>query len=115
MTIWKLIIIAWIITAGMLLDASAALSQPCCQWREQRPYGAYCEGSGSGSYGAKNPVKTDENVRTLLKQYFEGQDVSIGKITERDWYFAADIKDKKDNLVDRVIVDKRSGRIRSIY
>ncbi len=39
----------------------------------------------------------------------------IGKITEREWYFEADIRDKTDNLVDRVIVDKRTSRIRSIY
>lgn len=31
------------------------------------------------------------------------------------WYFEAYVRDKKGNLLDRVIVDKRTGRIRSIY
>jgi hypothetical protein len=115
MSIRKFIIAAWILWAGTFLVPSEALSQPGCQWAEQRPYGAYCQEWGSGRYGAKNPMKTVEDARTLLKRYFEGRDVLVGKITEREWYFAADIRDQKDNLVDRVIVDKRSGRIRSIY
>ncbi len=115
MTIQKLIIAAWILSAGLLLVPSESVSQPDCRWREQRPYGGYCRGPRWGWYGAKNPIKTVEEARKLLKRYFEGEDVVIGKITEREWYFEADIKDKKDNVLDRVIVDKRTGRIRSIY
>jgi len=115
MTARKLLITAWALTIGMFLVTSEALAQPDCQWRERRPYGAYCPGPGWGSYGAKNPVQSIENVATLLRRYYENQDVAIGKIAERESYFAADIKDRNDNLIDRVIVDKRSGRIRSIY
>ncbi|MDA8423157.1 MAG: hypothetical protein M0Z89_07460 [Nitrospiraceae bacterium] len=102
-------------TAGLFVAPSPSISQPDCGWREQRPYGGYCRGPRWGWYGAKNPVKTVEDARSLLKRYFEDQEVVIGKITEKEWYFEADIKDKKDTLVDRVIVDKRTGRIRSIF
>ena len=46
---------------------------------------------------------------------FSKDDVKIGRITERRWFFRAEILDKKDALVDVVIIDKRTGRIRSIY
>ncbi len=104
-----------LLSAGFFADPAPSFSQPDCNWREQRPYGDYCRGSRWGWYGAKNPVKTAEDAGTLLKRYFEDKDVVIGKITEREWYFEADIKDKEEKLVDRVIVDKRTGRIRSIY
>ena len=102
-------------TAGIFVDPSPSFSQPGWGRRDQRPYGGYCRGPRWGWYGARNPVKTVEDARKLLGQYFAGEDVVIGKITERGWRFEADIKDKKDDLVDRVIVDKRTGRIRSIY
>ena len=108
-------LIALIMAAGVFVNPTDSLSQPRCGWRDRRPYGGYCQGPRGGWYGAKNPVKTADEARSLLKRYFEDQDVIIGKITEKEWYFEADIKDKKKILVDRVIVDKRTGRIRSIY
>jgi hypothetical protein len=50
-----------------------------------------------------------------LTKFFEGQEVTIGTITERGRFFHADILDPKKNVVDRVIIDKRTGRIRSVY
>lgn len=112
----RIVLIASIlITAEFLVDPSPSISQPGCGWREQRPYGGYCRGDRWGWYGARNPVTTMKDARALLERYFEGEGVVIGKISEREGYFEADIKDKKDALVDRVIVDKRTGRIRSIY
>jgi len=102
-------------TAGFFVAPSTSISQPDCGCREQRPYGGYCRGPQSGWYGARNPVKTAEDARNLLQRYYEGENMVIDKIRERELYFEADIKDKKDNLLDRVIVDKRTGRIRSIY
>ncbi len=104
-----------IVSAGLFVDPSPSVAQPGCGWREQRPYGGYCRGDQWGWYGARNPVTTIKDARALLVRYFEGEEVVIGKITEKEWYFEADIKDKKDTLVDRVIVDKRTGRIRSIF
>ena len=42
-------------------------------------------------------------------------DIRINNIKERKWFFEAEIRDKKNKLIDVVIVDKRTGRIRSIY
>jgi hypothetical protein len=66
-------------------------------------------------YGARRAVHSAEDARGLFVAYFAGQDVTISAINEKPWRFEADVKDRSGNIVDRVIVDKRSGRVRSIY
>ena len=82
-------------------------------WRGGSPYGDYCP--MWGSYGARKPVRSANEAKRILQEYFAPYDVKIGKIKEREWFFEADIKDKNNTLIDVVIVDKRTGRIRSIY
>lgn len=77
------------------------------------PYGNYCP--MWGKYGARKPVRTVDEVRKILQEYFSDESLKIDKIKEKRWYFEAEIKDKTDALIDRLIVDKRTGRIRSIY
>lgn len=98
---------------GLLMAPLAARAD--CGWCEgRRPYGDYCEDWRSGRYGAKDPVKTVDDARKRLERYFEDDDVVVGKITEQDSYFEADIRNPAGELVDRVIIDKRTGRIRSV-
>lgn len=85
-------------------------------WRDNgRPYGWYCPGPMGGWYGAKKAVRNADEAKKLLRTYFQNEDVVIGKVKERQWYYEAEIKDKNNDLLDIVIVDKRTGRIRSIY
>lgn len=78
------------------------------------PYGDYCP--MWGWYGARKSVSTANKARKILEVYFSSdEEIKIGKIKERRWFFEAEILDKNNALVDVVIVDKRSGRIRSIY
>ncbi len=79
------------------------------------PYGDYCDGPGWGWYGARKAVKTPQEAKKMLKEYFKGEDVVIGAVRERGRFFEADIKDRKGNVVDRVLIDKRTGRLRSTY
>lgn len=84
-------------------DASAA---------EPYSYG----GSKSGKYGEKRQIATREDAEALLSEQYKKQDVLIGTITEKERYFEAEILDaKKGSVIDTVIIDKRTGRIRSIY
>jgi hypothetical protein len=84
---------------------------------EGGPYGRYCPGRHWGPYGARRAVKTADEARQAIEKYFSdsGQKVQVGKIEERRWYFEAEITDLDGKLVDRLIIDKRAGRIRSIY
>lgn len=66
-------------------------------------------------YGARRAVASAKDARALFSAYFAGQDVIISDINEKPWRFEADVKNRSGVVVDRVIVDKRSGRIRSIY
>jgi len=66
-------------------------------------------------YGARQPVANEAEARTLLLNYFAGQGYSVSRITERRWGFKAEIINKDGKVVDRVMIDKRSGRIRSLY
>lgn len=52
--------------------------------------------------------------RERLEEFFADEDVTVGEITNHDSYYQAEINDADDLLVDRVIIDKRTGRIRSI-
>jgi hypothetical protein len=79
------------------------------------PYGGYCQGPRWGWYGARTLVTTVDEARKHLEKFFEGENVSIGVITEQEMFFKADIKDREDRLIDQVIIHKRSGRIRSTF
>lgn len=79
------------------------------------PHGSYCSGRGWGWYGEKKAVKTADKAKKVLEEYFKSEDVTIGDINERRFFFMAEIKDKENKVIDKVIVDKRTGRIRSIY
>ena len=78
---------------------------------EKYPYG----GSREGAYGEKKEVLTPGDAEKILRQYFSKKNVTIGEIREKDLYFEAEVRDKDNKVIDKVIVDKRTGRIRSIY
>ena len=107
-----------ILFAILFVTAAPSYSEAMEGWRGGRhaPYGDYCPGPKRGWYGAKTEIKTAEEAEKILKEYFsQNEDVKIGKIKERGRFFEADIMDKNDVLIDIVIVNKRTGRIRSIY
>jgi hypothetical protein len=82
------------------------------------PYGNYCPGPRwGGPYGTRTPVRTADEARQVIETFFSGcgQTVTVGKIEERRWYFQAEVLDPKGKQIDLVVVDKRTGRLRSIY
>lgn len=66
-------------------------------------------------YGARHPVADAAEARRLLLNYFAGREYTLSEIAEKKWGFRADILDRSGTVVDRVMIDKRSGRIRSLY
>ncbi|MEJ2682870.1 MAG: hypothetical protein P8Z71_00550 [Candidatus Sulfobium sp.] len=99
------------ISQGLFWRDAALLGVSYAYAGEESPYG----GSQGGTYGEKQRVNTKADAKKLLNDYFSKKDVSIGRIRERQYYFEADVLDSKGKVVDKVIVDKRTGRIRSIY
>lgn len=81
------------------------------------PYGNFCPGMKWGPYGVRKPVRTVAEAKQIIEIYLSGntQGAHVGKIQEQELYFEAEILGRKGKLIDRQIVDKRTGRIRSIY
>lgn len=67
------------------------------------------------TYGQKKPVRNIREARRALLDYTHGKGLRIGQIKEKKLFFEAVITDKNGNMVDKVIIDKRTGRIRSIF
>jgi hypothetical protein len=49
-----------------------------------------------------------------MKHYFKTKGLDVKKVRGRGRFLKAEIY-KKDLLVDRVLFDRRTGRVRSIY
>jgi hypothetical protein len=62
-------------------------------------------------------VRSVEEAKQVIETYFAsmGENVGTGKIEEKGLFFEVEILDKDGALMDKAIVDKRTGRIRSIY
>jgi len=72
-------------------------------------------GSKKGRYGERKKVATEDEAEGIMREYFPNKGMKIGKVKKKKFYFEADILDEQGNVVDRVIIDKRTGRIRSVY
>jgi len=92
------------------------------EWKERNgwkgegyPYGHYYPGPREGEYGQRKTIRTEAEARKILMNYFSPHKAMIGEIREKGWFFEAEIRDMHNTPIDRVIIDKRTGRIRSIY
>ncbi len=65
-------------------------------------------------YGARKPVASATEARALLQNYFSGNEYTFSDVAEKKWGFRADVYDRNGKVVDQVLIDKRSGRIRSL-
>lgn len=109
-----LVLLTIVVPLSLTVPRMARADQDCGSCG-RRAYGDYCRGPRWGWYGAKDPVRSAKDARERLQIFFEDEDVIVGKITERETYFQAEIASAAGEVVDEVIIDKRTGRIRSIY
>ena len=87
-------------------------------WYEGRPYGDYCPGRRwGGPYGMRRAVTTSDEAKQVIERYYKARQkaVIVSRVEERRWFFLAEILDKDGKVADEIIIDKRTGRIRSIY
>jgi hypothetical protein len=63
------------------------------------------------------PVTSAQEAKKVIEVYFAGlgEDVSTGKVDEGHLFFEVEVIAKDGAIIDKVIVDKRTGRFRSIY
>ena len=112
-----LLIITSFLALSMMAPIPAAAERPENRGRsfsEGRPYGDYCPAQ-QGRYGATRQVESETAARNILNRYYRNRDISIASVEERRRFYRAEILDSAGNLLDIVIIDKQTGRIRSIY
>ncbi|KAA0889679.1 hypothetical protein ET418_12940 [Oryzomonas rubra] len=97
-----------------ILNTEASACRSCMNQGWNSTYNGYCNNQNWGWYGARKSVTSIEEARRTLEEYYAGSEVMVGRITEKTGYFQADILSRGNKLMDRVIIHKRSGRIRSI-
>lgn len=86
------------------------------RWRGRRyHYGTYCPALQRECYGERKAVRTKAEARKELMKYYSSGRETIGKIKDRGLFFEVEIKGRDNRTVDRIIIDKRTGRIRSAY
>lgn len=98
----------------VMQNTEAVACRSCTDKGWNSTYNGYCNNQSWGWYGARKSVSSVEQARRDIVEYFSGSEVKVGKIVEKSGYFEAEIFDISNKLIDRVIIHKRSGRIRSI-
>lgn len=105
-----LVVFGLIISSPRAYAMDRCASDSCCS-----PLGGYCKGSQWGWYGARRIVKTAADAENIIRGFFLPVRVSVANVREKPAFFEAEVRDRNNAVIDMVIVDKRTGRIRSIY
>jgi hypothetical protein len=115
--LYKIILLCTIIALFSIVETSYAEQAAQKQKLNQCPvYGQYWRSYKWGWYGAKRLVRTPVEAHEILQQFYvTHKGVKIHRIIEGPTFYRAEIMDKNGALVDMVIIDKNTGRIRSIY
>lgn len=78
------------------------------------PFGDYCPRRHADHYGARQPVNSSDEAVERLARFYRLPPERVQLHKERRNGFIIDILNPDGSPADRVIIDKWSGRIRSI-
>jgi hypothetical protein len=80
-------------------------------------YGNYVPSERWGWYGARREVKTPLEALEILQKIIviHHTGIRVGKIREGVRFYMAEIVNTKGQVVDVIVIDRQSGRIRSAY
>lgn len=79
------------------------------------PYGGFKFDKKKGRYGKPFLVNSKEEAIDIIKSYYGDTNLKIGEIEERKRFFIIEVLDEQDNLIDIILINKKSGRLRSIF
>ncbi len=110
------LVLIFLASQFMIIDPLRA-EQPNDQHLSQPVYGQYWQSETWGWYGAKRVVKTPDDAQHILSQYLvhHRRDVKVVRISEKAHFFVAEVINSKGVLVDLILIDRRTGRMRSMY
>lgn len=105
----------FIVGLSLLLAGTIYGEVQACSWcGDEEYYCMDCNNRRLGGYGARKSVTSIEDARKELKEQYAGSNLMVGKVVEKSSYYEAEILDKSKRLIDKVIIHKQSGRIRSV-
>ncbi len=100
------------ITVSILLTLSLPTSGPAGQHNKGiTPYGDFCE--RVSHYGMHKRMLSNEEVKEALTHYFGEKGLKFELVENSGRFVKAIIKDS-NKVVDTIILDRHTGRIRSV-
>ena len=76
-------------------------------------------GYGYGpQYGRQQGPVDEKDVKKMMEDYLKSTgnpNLKLGKIEDKGDFFEAEIKTKNGDLVDKIVIDKKTGWMRSAY
>ncbi len=111
-------ILWFLILAALLPVAEYSYAQELRKEKaEYQPvYGHYWRSYKGGWYGARREVRTPVEAREITEQFFlQSSGIRVVRISEKTHFYIAEIMNDKGVLVDLILIDKRTGRIRSMF
>lgn len=92
-------------------------------WGPGRMAPGYGYGYGYGQqygqqYGQPQAPMTQKDARKTLENYLaslRNPNLKLGQIRDQGAFYEADIRTKENSLVDKILVDKKTGFMKSVY
>ncbi|GAB4431979.1 MAG: hypothetical protein OHK0040_01640 [bacterium] len=82
---------------------------------EAVPYGYYRHHWRKTGYGQKIQIRNVEEAISLVQEFYKSMNVAVVPVKESLRFYKMEVLDENKNVIDIVVIDKLSGRIRSIY
>jgi len=101
------LIIAWAFLSGTWFEVHA--------WRLGRPvtpYGDFCQ--HCAKYGSCKTIMTHEDAEKAMIEYYHEKGLNVELENSGERFIRARIKEE-NSVIDIIIFDRRTGRVRSIY
>lgn len=100
----------------LLLNISIFAQPGNSGWKGSKyHYGTYYADPRERCYGERKVIRDERDARKVLLRHFKHDREAIGNIKDRNLFFEVEIRDRDNKTIDKVIIDKRTGRIRSVY
>lgn len=96
-----------ILISVILFSAASPYAQ-----EHNTPYGNYQE--WCGAYGVCKDDMSPKDAETVITRYFSSKGLRVGRIQHRGRFVEAEVY-RNGRMTDRIIFDRKTGRMRSAY
>jgi hypothetical protein len=108
----KQLVIVGIIATLLLLSVSEAFSDSMHKRGQVTPYGDFCK--QCTQYGTCKSNMSHDEAKKAMMDYYHRKGLVVEIDNKRERFIKAKVKDK-DKVVDVIIFDRSTGRLRSVY